>query len=68
MAYDRDLAFSSKCIYSVLPTPFVEGTILSPLLVPSLLMKMLINCIYESLFWILYLVLLVCVFISMPLS
>ena len=29
---------------------------------------MLINCIYESLFWILYLVLLVCVFISMPLS
>ena len=31
-------------------------------------MKMLINSICESLFWILYLVLLVCVFISMPLK
>ena len=49
MAYDRDLVLSSVYVHSVFPTPFVKDTILSPLLFPSLLMKMLINCICGSL-------------------
>ena len=49
MTYDRDLVLSSVCVYSVFPTPFVEETIFFPLLVPSILMKMLINCMCGSL-------------------